>query len=157
IIGDPLARQLIEAAREHKVLDLSATLSLDLPVSWPGRGAGNHRQPYAVANFRFNPSLDLYFDTHIMDSHTGTHLVPPAYSSPASGFDNQQYPEEIRGWLEEYEKRYGPRGYSAVTVDRVPLSQTLGRSRVIDVTGLLGSIEKKTWPASPEITVAHVQ
>lgn len=157
IVGEPLTKQLIESARKQRVQDLSMTLSLDLPVSWPGHGAGNHRQPYAIANFRFNPSLDLFFDTHIMDSHTGTHLVPPAYALPTEGFDNRKYSDEVRAWLAEYERRYGRRGYSSVTADKVPLSQTSGRLRVVDVTHLLGSTKKKVWPASPEITTAHLQ
>jgi len=157
IVGEPLTEQLIDSVRKQRVLDLSMTLSLDLPVSWAGRGAGNHRQPYAVANFRFNPSMDLYFDTHIMDSHTGTHLVPPAYALPPEGFDNREYSDEVRGWLTEYESRYGRRGYSSVTVERVPLSQTFGRLRIMDVSPLIGSTGNKAWPASPEITTAHLQ
>ena len=42
---------------------------------------------------------------------------------------------EARGWLEDYEPDFGPRGTSAVTVEKVPLSQTCGPARVIDARG----------------------
>src|SRR5437763_12194242 len=44
VVGDPLARRLIDAARKKNVADLSVVLSDDLPVTWPGRGGGDHRQ-----------------------------------------------------------------------------------------------------------------
>src|SRR5262249_31394041 len=59
---------------------------------------------------------------------------------------------EVRGWLAEYEKKYGPRGTSNVTAEKVPVGQTCGRARVIDVKSLIGTMDKKDWPASPEIT-----
>jgi len=63
----------------------------------------------------------------------------------------------VRGWLKEYEKKYGPRGFSDVTTEKVPLAQTCGRARVIDVQALLGTTDKKDWPASPEITPALIR
>src|SRR5207247_75000 len=91
------------------------------------------------------------------DSHTGTHLVPPAYALPRKGFDNEKYSPEVRRWLAEYEKSYGPRGTSAITTEKVPVGQTCGRARIIDVKHLAGTTEKKSWPASPEITVAAIR
>jgi len=44
-----------------------------------------------------------------------------------------------------------------VTAEKVPLSQTCGRARVVDVQHLVGSTKPDAWPASPEITVATVQ
>jgi kynurenine formamidase len=85
-------------------------------------------------------------------AHAGTHLVPPAYALPARGFDNAGYAPEVREWLAEYEKKYGPRGTSDVTADKVPVEQTCGRARVIDVKQLIGTTAKDSWPASPEIT-----
>jgi kynurenine formamidase len=63
----------------------------------------------------------------------------------------------VRGWLAEYEKKHGPRGSSDVTAEKVSLAQTCGRARVIDVRSLLGSTDKKDWPASPEITAAFIK
>jgi kynurenine formamidase len=151
VVG-PLARELIRSARKKNVVDLSVVLSADLPVWWPGAVPGEHRHPYMKVPFGFAPNLGHPHETHVMDSHTGTHLVPPAYSLPRKGFDNAEYDPDVRGWLAEYEKKYGPRGNSDVTADRVPLAQTCGRARVIDVTSLLGKTDKKDWPASPEIT-----
>jgi kynurenine formamidase len=156
IVGEPLAERLIQSARKKNVADLSVVLAEDLPVSWPGRGVGNHRQPYFRIKFGLNPNLKIPFETHMLDSHTGTHLVPPAYALPRKGFDNNSYSPEVRGWLAEYEKSYGPRGTSDVTTEKVPLAQTCGRARIIDVKHLVGTTDKKSWPASPEITPADI-
>ncbi len=48
VVGDPLARRLIDSARRKNVVDLSVVLSEDRPVSWPGRGVG--QPPPAVHN-----------------------------------------------------------------------------------------------------------
>src|SRR5262249_49172631 len=79
------------------------------------------------------------------------------YALPPAGFDNGSYAPEVRAWLTEYEARYGPRGNSSQTAEQVPLAQTCGPARVIDVRHRLGSIAQGRWPASPEITVADIQ
>jgi kynurenine formamidase len=89
---------------------------------------------------------------HILDSNTGTHLVPPAYALPPAGFENGSYPADVQQWLAEYEAKYGPRGTSDVTAEKVPLAQTCGPARIIDVRPLVGTTDPKTWPNSPEIT-----
>ncbi len=157
IVGNPLARQLIESARQKRAIDLSVRLSIDLPLTWPGRGVGRHRQRYVKADFMFAPNLQLYHHTHILDSHAGTHLVPPAYALPETEFDYRNYAPEVRGWYEEYEQKYGPPGISDVTTEKVPLSQTCGRARVIDVKWLVGSTNRSDWPASPEITPTVIE
>ena len=157
VVGDPLAARLINSARKKRVVDLSVTLAPDLPVSWPGFQAGNHRHPYYKVDFWYAPTLDIYQHTHILDSHAGTHLVPPAYTLPPQGFDNRDYSPQVQTWLQEFEKKYGPRLSSEVTTERVPLSQTCGPSRVIDVRHLVGSVDRTQWPGSPEITPAHIQ
>ena len=91
-----------------------------------------------------------------MDSMAGTNLVPPSYALPTPG-TKVQYSPEIRGWLEEYEKKYGERGFSDVTTEKVPLDWTCGEARVINVRKLVGVTTKKSWPASPEITVEHIK
>ena len=72
IFGNPLAEQLIQSARTKQAIDLSVVLSTDLPVSWPGAGVGNHREPYFTVSFAYNSLLDSYGQTHILDSHAGT-------------------------------------------------------------------------------------
>jgi kynurenine formamidase len=156
-ITGPLAKQLIASTRKKNVVDLSVTLSPDLPVWWPGVNAGENRHPYMKVLFAFTPRLGHSHDTHILDSHTGTHLVPPSYALPPKGFDNAEYDGDVRGWLAEYEKKYGPRGTSSITVEKVPLEQSCGKARVIDVISLFGTTDKKNWPASPEITVDLIQ
>jgi kynurenine formamidase len=89
----------------------------------------------------------------MLDSHAGTHLVPPAYALPPENVDHEAYSPLVRGWLADYEVKYGPRGSSNTTTEQVPLAQTCGTARVIDVRSLVGSTARKDWPASPEITV----
>lgn len=91
-----------------------------------------------------------------MDSMAGTHLVPPSYALPPDATP-VEYSSEVRGWLAEYERKYGKRGASTMTTDQVPLAWTCGPARVIDVTSLVGTTTEKSWPASPEITVAQIE
>src|SRR5262249_37556509 len=115
VVGDPLAGRLIASARKKKVVDLSVTPAGDPPTAWPGPRVGNHRPPYVKISSGKNPNTKTAFVMHLMDSHAGTHLVPPAYALPAAGFDDRTYAPEVRGWLAEYEKKYGKRGTSDVT------------------------------------------
>jgi kynurenine formamidase len=159
VIGAPLAKRLIESARARRVVDLSVLLAEELPVWWPGRGVGRQRQPYLrKILYTFEQTKGNGFaQTHFLDSHTGTHLVPPAYALPPRGFDNRRYAPEVQKWLAAYETKYGPRGTSDITAEKVPVEQTCGRARVIDVKHLIGTTNKKSWPASPEITPADIE
>ena len=156
IVGGDLPKRLIESAKAKRAIDLSPTLAPNLPITSPGAGTGQHRQVYLKVDFLYSEYLDLWHHTHLMDSMAGTHLVPPSFALPANG-DKPAYSPEVRGWLEEYEKKYGPRGTSSMTTEKVPLDWTCGSARVIDVTSLVGSTDKASWPASPEITTAHIQ
>lgn len=157
IVGDSLASTLIQSVRQKRAIDLSVEMASDLPVWWPGKGVGNHRQRYCRVNFLYGSSIDYYHNTHILDSHTGTHLVPPSYALPEAGFDNNSYSLEVKAWLADYEKKYGSRGTSDVTTEKVSISQTCGWARVIDVSYLVGSTDRADWPASPEITVSDIK
>jgi kynurenine formamidase len=157
IVGNPLAEQLIASARKKNVIDLSVPLADNLPVWWPGAGVGNHRQPYLTVSFSYNPVTDLYQTSHILDSHAGTHLVPPSYALPSVNFDKKNHAPEVQRWLGNYESKFGSRGTSDITADKVPLSQTCGWLRVIDVRHLVGTTDKSKWPQSPEITVVDIQ
>ncbi|MBM3775654.1 MAG: hypothetical protein FJW37_10920, partial [Acidobacteria bacterium] len=157
IVGDPLARTLVESARNKRAVDLSVLLSPDLPLAWPGAGVGNHRQPFLTFSFLYMPALGNHQHIHMFDTHSGTHLVPPSYSLPEKGFDQRTYSPEVQGWLAAYEKKYGPRGSSDVTVEKVPIGQTCGWARVIDVRKLAGTTDRGRWPASPEIGVAELR
>ncbi len=156
VVGDPLARRLIESARKRNVIDLSVVFSDDLPVSWTGPGVGHHRQPFVTLKFGFNPNTRLPFDMHMLDTHAGTHLVPPSYALPDEGFDDRAYAPEVQEWLAEYEKKYGRRGASDVTTEKLSIAQTCGPARVIDVRHLSGKSDARMWPFSPEITVADI-
>ena len=156
VVGGELPKRLIEACRNKRAVDLSPTLSPKLPLTSPGIGTGNHRQVYLKIDFLYSEYLDMYHHGHLMDSMAGTHLVPPAFSLPA---DEKPIPyaPEVRGWLEEYEKKYSKRGSSNQTAEQVPIDWTCGEARVIDVRSLVGSTNPAQWPISPEITIKHVQ
>jgi kynurenine formamidase len=156
IVGGDLPGRLIESARKKRAIDLSPTLAADLPITSPGSGAGQHRQAYLKVDFLYSDYLDAWHHTNLMDSMAGTHLVPPSYALPPPGA-KPRYSAEVRGWLEEYNTRYGPRGESSMTTEQVPLDWTCGPLRVVDVRSLVGHTTVKDWPASPEITPAHVQ
>ena len=156
IVGGDLPKRLIESAKTKRAIDLSPTLAPNLPVTSPGAGTGQHRQVYLKLDFLYSEYLDLWHHTHLMDAMAGTHLVPPSFALPPVG-DKVAYSPEVRGWLAEYETKYGSRGTSAMTTEKVPLDWTCGPVRVIDVASLVGSTDKKLWPASPEITPALVQ
>jgi kynurenine formamidase len=156
IVGDDLAARLIESTRNKRAIDLSPTLAQNLPVTSPGIGAGQHRQVYLKVDFSYSEYLDMWHHAHLMDSMAGTHLVPPSYALPPEGAP-VQYAPEVRGWLAEYELKYGRRGTSSMTTEKVPLEWTCGPARVIDVTELVGTTDKKSWPASPEIAPAHIE
>lgn len=156
ITGGELPKRLIESEKAKRAIDLSPTLAPNLPVTSPGAGTGQHRQVYLKIDFLYSEYLDLWHHTHLMDAMAGTHLVPPSFALPPEGA-KPVYSPEVRGWLEEYEKKYGPRGTSSRTTEQVPLDWTCGPARVIDVTSLVDSTDKKSWPASPEITPTHLQ
>lgn len=156
IVGGALPRRLIESCLKKRAIDLSPTLSPRLPLTSPGIGTGNHRQVYLKIDFLYAKYLDMWHHGHLMDAMAGTHLVPPAYALPETA-EPVAYGPDVRGWLEEYEKTYGRRGVSKMTTENVPLGWTCGEARVIDVRPLAGTTNKRDWPASPEITVAHIQ
>jgi kynurenine formamidase len=156
IVGGDLSAQLIESAKSKRAIDLSPTLAPDVPVTSPGSGAGQHRQPYLKVDFLYSEYLDLWHHTHLMDAMAGTHLVPPAFALPSPGA-RPEYSPEVRGWLIEYEKEFGPRGTSSQTTDKVPLEWTCGPARVIDARPLVGTTKQKDWPASPAIKPSLVE
>jgi kynurenine formamidase len=156
IVGGELPNRLIAAAKAKRAIDLSPTLALNLPVTSPGLGAGNHRQAYLRVDFLYSDYLDMWHHMHMMDASTGTHLVPPAYSLPAAD-PSPPYVARVRDWLAEYEQKYGRRGTSTMTAEKVPLEWTCGPARVIDLTSIVGRTDKSVWPASPEIETKHIQ
>ena len=156
IVGGELPKRLIDSCRSKRAVDLSPTLSPDYPLTSPGISTGNHRQVYLKLDFLYSDYLDMWHHGHLMDSMTGTHLVPPSFALPPND-KPVEYAPEIRGWLQEYEKKYGRRGASQMTTEQVPIDWTCGEARVIDVRSLVGSIQGRMWPASPEITVAQIQ
>lgn len=156
IAGGELPARLIDACRHKRAIDLSPTLAPDLPITSPSVGTGNHRQTYLKIDFLYSEYLDMWHHTHMMDSMAGTHLVPPAYALPPDETP-VAYAPEVRGWLAEYEEKYGRRGTSSRTTEQVPIEWTCGPARVIDVRNLVGTTDKKSWPASPEITPEQIQ
>ncbi|MFP6764072.1 MAG: cyclase family protein, partial [Planctomycetaceae bacterium] len=156
IVNGDLPQRLIAASKARRAIDLSPTLEVGMPLTSPGVGSGNHRQVYLKIDFLYSEYLDMYHHTHLMDSMAGTHLVPPGYTLPPENVP-VTYAPEVRGWLADYETKYGKRGFSSMTTEQVPLDWTCGEARVIDVTSLVGSTTADTWPASPEITPTLIE
>ncbi|MEC9093096.1 MAG: cyclase family protein [Planctomycetota bacterium] len=156
IIGGDLPKRLIESSKNRRAIDLSPTLQVGLPLTHPGGLTGRHRQVYLRINFAYSDYLDLWHHTHFMDSMAGTHLVPPSFALPPDD-KPVQYAPQVRGWLEDYEKKFGPRGSSTLTTEKIPLSWTCGEARVINVTHLTGTVDPKQFPASPLITPDYIQ
>ncbi|MFO0941988.1 MAG: cyclase family protein [Pirellulales bacterium] len=154
IVGGDLPKRLIQACKEKRAVDLSPTLSADYPLTNPEVGTGNHRQAYLKIDFLYSDYLDMWHHGHLMDSMAATHLVPPAYALPPDD-KPVQYSAEVRGWLEEYESKFGKRGSSAMTAEQVPIDWTCGEVRVVDVRHLIGSTDSGLWPLSPEIKPDH--
>jgi len=157
VVDPELAKRLLASTRRKAVADLSVLLDDNLPSTWPGQGVARHRHPYITVKFGKNANTNTPFEIHLTDSQAGTHLVPPSYALPEPGFDNARYSPEVRGWLAEYEQAHGMRGTSTVTAEQVPLDQTSGRARIVDVRGKSGSTVKAHWPASPQITPADIE
>ena len=151
IVGGELPGRLIESAKNKRAVDLSPVLAPNLPLTSPGVATGQHRQVYLKIDFLYADTLDLWHHGHLMDAMAGTHMVPPSFALPPEG-TNPSYSPEVRGWLAEYEQKYGPRGFSSLTAEKIPLEWTCGPVRVIDVRSLVGSTSSNTWPASPVIT-----
>lgn len=156
IVGGDLPGRMIDACRNKRAVDLTPVLSPRFPMTHPGGAAGQHRQTYLKVEFLYSDYLDMWHHAHLMDAMAGTHLVPPSYALPPPG-EQPAYAPEVRGWLEEYERDYGPRGTSAMTTEQVPLEWTCGRLRIIDVRSLVGTSDESSWPASPEITAKLIQ
>ncbi|MGH9161798.1 MAG: cyclase family protein, partial [Vicinamibacteraceae bacterium] len=144
-----LTRRLLNSHRRMHVRDLSVPLAETLPVSWPGSGVGRHRYPYQRNRLS---RLDAQYQ-HLLDAHTGTHLVTPASSLPASRGQLRALPANARDVLAAYEGAFGPLASSPLTADRVSLDQLAGPARVVDVRHLRDTHDKADWPASPAIDV----
>ncbi|MFO0975464.1 MAG: cyclase family protein [Planctomycetaceae bacterium] len=151
ITGGELPMRLIDAAKGKRAVDLSPVLDMKNPVTNPGSLTGRHRQVYVKVDFLYSPDLDLWHHTHLMDATAGTHLITPSFALPPEGAQ-VEYSPEVRGWLEEYEAKFGKRGFSSRTAEQVPLDWTCGETRIVDVTALTGTTKEAQWPASPVIT-----
>jgi kynurenine formamidase len=151
-----LPKRLIDAATNKRAVDLSPTMAPNLPLTSPGIQTGQHRQVYLKVDFLYSEYLDLWHHGHLMDASAGTHLIPPSYALPPAGA-NPAYAPEVRGWLSEYEQKFGPRGVSSLTIEKIPLEWTCGPVRVIDVKSLVGSTDAKSWPKSPVISTEQIK
>jgi kynurenine formamidase len=153
-----LAAKLVASAKAKKVADLTVLLDEDVPVTWPGEKPGLEGARYLGKTLNaFDPARGPFFARmHILDSQAGTHLVTPSFALPPKGFDNASYAPEVRETLAKYEAKWGKRGTSDATVDKIPLDSLVGPARVIDVRDLVEG-DKGTPGKSPAITLDHVK
>ena len=139
IVGGELPKRLIESAKNKRAVDLSPTLAANLPLTSPGIGTGQHRQVYLKVDFPLRrvsrPVAPCPSDGLAWRARTWCRRRTRCRRRARQ----PQYAPEVRGWLAEYEKNYGPRGESSLTTEQVPLAWTCGRLRVIDVRTLVGS------------------
>lgn len=154
-----LASRLNQAARAKRVVDLSVTLDRDLPVTWQGHEPGAEAQRYMSEPLnRFEKARGPFLAyTHVFDSQVGTHIVTPSFTLPPPDFDIEKFSPEVRALRAQFEEKYGKLGTSTLTIDQLPLTDTLGDARVIDVSALRGTTKTDNWPASPVITPEHIR
>ena len=140
--------------KKGEVVDLSLTISMDLPGWWPFVVV-----PYVVADYNKHDGWrgPYWTRTHIIDSHCATHYDSPQHFIPPPGFDNDTYTPFAKDMLAQYEAKYGPRATTSICNDKVPVTQMVGPLRVVDVTHTMGKIPKSEWPAGPNIEVADIQ
>ena len=127
--GAGQAADLAAAMTSLRVVDLSLTLSEDLPCAWPGAMPYRHAIDHwfettgAVNGPRLRCRTGVPYHTCSvgMDEHTGTHFDAPSHfvPPPESGLPNA-----------------GPVG--SITGDRVPLEQFIGPAAVVDCRSLRG-------------------
>ncbi|MBM3846248.1 MAG: hypothetical protein FJ405_08185 [Verrucomicrobia bacterium] len=149
-----LAARLIANAKNKRVIDVSVTLDEDLPITWPGHGPGDEAPRYIAKTLNpFSRIRGPYFArTHLLDGLVGTHVVPPSFSLPPAGFQASGYSAEVQGVLKDYEKQFGKRGVSDLTMEKLPLEQMMGEVHLVDTASLMGTTAQKDWPASPMVT-----
>jgi kynurenine formamidase len=147
---------IIRSVRQQQVIDLSVLLREDLPVTWPGRGVPDYRMVYRGRTLHTweQPGGPALVRTHLLDSHTGTHLVPPSYAVPEPRFDMGRLDEITRKALSRFENEFGKIGTSIATTDRIPVSHLCGPARIVDVHHLAGTAGAGQ---SPLISVSDVQ
>lgn len=161
-----LAPRLIQNARNQQVVDLTVLLREDLPVTWPGhRTPSSPNPPFtAMPTYRVTylaktlhnwdqPGGPALVRTHLLDSHTGTHLVPPSYALPEPGYDLNRLDSATFESLSEFQSRYGEVGTSDLTTEKVHIARLCGPAQIIDVHHLLGTAGPGK---SPVIRVADI-
>jgi isatin hydrolase len=131
------AAALAQAMKSLRVVDLSLTLSEDLPCAWPGAMPYRHAIDHWFetttgangARLRCRTGVPYHTCAVGMDEHTGTHFDAPSHfiPSPESGLPNA-----------------GAAG--SITGDRVPLDQFIGPAAVIDVRSIGGQADPGCSP-----------
>ena len=107
--------------------------------------------------FGKNPNTRTAFPMHMLDSHAGTHLVPPAYALPAPGFDNSDAMPRGAAVAARIREKARParhqRRHHGEGAHRADLRAGPGHRREAPAR----HHPKEQWPASPEITEADIQ
>ena len=136
-LGRVTAPPISELLRSARVVDLTLTLSEDLPCWWPTASPFRHTTDHWFANvdrdgsspLRSRSGAPFHSCVLSMDEHTGTHFDAPSHFIPPPGSD---LPDA------------GPTG--AITADRVALEQLMGPALVVDVRSLIGSAKDGASP-----------
>ena len=155
-ITDPtIAGELIRRARGKQVADLSVTMQDDLPVVWPGWSAGEEGGRYVskVLN-AFSPARGPYFaQTHMLDSHAGTHVNLPSFSLPADPDEIEKAEPLVKERLRAFEQRHGKLKPAGGNTETMALNQAMGTTHLVDVRGLRGKAAfSEIKPGGPAIS-----
>lgn len=119
------------AERGYDLVDLSVLIAEDLPCYWATHLPFQHktwnwfehqREPSGCVFNRLGPYATRWM---AIDEHTGTHLDAPSHFIP---------PEESGL------PHAGPAG--AISVERVPLELHMGPAAVVDVSALVGTVDR---------------
>ena len=110
------------------IINLSVELSPDLPCWWPGL------EPFTVTTTSTVAAANTFSRNMHLEEHTGTHLDAPCHTG-----------DEFL------------RPYSSVTGDEVPISDLVGRARVIDVRSLPTDIVGTSSSIGTEVLMRYEQ
>ncbi len=153
-----VAAKLLTSVRAKHVADLSVLLDEDLPVTWPGEKPGLEGARYLGKTLNaFDPRADRSSPACTFSTARPARILsrPPMRCRPKVS-TTRGMRRGARG-VGQVRARFGPRGTSDMTVDKVALEQLLGPARVIDCRDLVEGTTGVEPGKSPAITLERVR
>jgi kynurenine formamidase len=129
IVNKKVAAELNKSAVAGKVVDLTTTLSPNLPCVWPG-----HFPLNIVVENIWGPGGPWKSEFKTLDEHPGTHFDSPTHFVPPPGFKITDYWDKgMQERARKYEAEWGRLARSSMTSEKVPIEQFCGPLKVVDV------------------------